>query len=111
MCLDPKPSRILTSSLIGLVVKMDRIPVVKGEIRLADRAYLQPARMANVIEAGADVVIRAGWKSARWVDEAGNAIDVVAELRDAEVCGLLDQPMLPAPFVMANPLLQSIVPA
>ena len=33
--------------------RLDRIPVVKGEIRLADRAYLQPERMAAVIEAGA----------------------------------------------------------
>jgi hypothetical protein len=71
---------------------LDRIPVVKGEIRIADRAYLQPARMAKVIDAGADVVIRAGWKSARWVDEAGNAIDVVAELRDA-MAGLVDRPI------------------
>jgi hypothetical protein len=71
---------------------LDRIPVVKGEIRIADRAYLQPERMAKVIEAGADVVIRAGWKGARWVDEAGNAIDVVAELRDA-TAGLVDRPI------------------
>jgi hypothetical protein len=71
---------------------LDRIPVVKGEIRLADRAYLQPDRMAQVIDAGADVVIRAGWKSARWVDEAGNAIDVVGELRDVSV-DLVDRPI------------------
>jgi hypothetical protein len=71
---------------------LDRIPVVKGEIRIADRAYLQPDRIANVIDAGADVVIRAGWKSARWVDEAGNAIDVVGELRDA-TAGLVDRPI------------------
>jgi hypothetical protein len=71
---------------------LDRIAVVKGEIRIADRAYLQPDRMAKVIEAGADVVIRAGWKSARWADEAGNAIDVVAELRDATL-GLVDRPI------------------
>jgi hypothetical protein len=71
---------------------LDRIPVVRGEIRIADRAYLQPDRMAKVIDAGADVVIRAGWKSARWVDEAGNAIDIVAELRDATV-DLVDRPI------------------
>jgi hypothetical protein len=71
---------------------LDRIPVVKGEIRLADRAYLQPDRMAKVIDAGADIVIRAGWKSARWIDEAGNAIDVVAELRDA-IHSLVDRPI------------------
>src|SRR5216683_8430559 len=52
---------------------LDRIPVVAGEIRLGDRAYLQPDRMASVIEAGADVVIRAGWKSACWLDSKGDA--------------------------------------
>jgi hypothetical protein len=71
---------------------LDRIPVVKGEIRIADRAYLQPDRMAKVIDAGADVVIRTGWKSARWVDEAGDAIDVVGELRDA-TADLVDRPI------------------
>jgi hypothetical protein len=72
---------------------LDRIPVVKGEIRIADRAYLQPDRMANVIAAGADVVIRAGWKSARWLDENGEVVDLVAALRAADACGLLDQPI------------------
>ena len=62
---------------------LDRIPVVPGEIRLGDRAYLQPERMASLLEAGADFVIRAGWKSARWLDGEGNAVDLVAELRKA----------------------------
>ena len=34
--------------------------MVKGEIRITDRAYLQPDRIAGVLEEGADVVIRAG---------------------------------------------------
>jgi hypothetical protein len=72
---------------------LDRIPAVAGEIRLADRAYLQPDRMANLIEAGADVVIRAGWKSARWLDGEGNAVDLVAELRKASARGLIDRPI------------------
>src|SRR5438477_12713053 len=71
---------------------LDRIPVVAGEIRLGDRAYLQPDRMAAVIEAGADVVIRAGWKSARWLDGKGNALDLIAELRKA-ARGLIDRPI------------------
>ena len=71
---------------------LDRIPVVAGEIRLGDRAYLQPDRMAAVIEAGADVVIRAGWKSARWLDGKGNVLDLVAELRKA-ARGLIDRPI------------------
>jgi hypothetical protein len=72
---------------------LDRIPVVAGEIRLADRAYLQPDRMATVIEAGADIVIRAGWKSARWLDEDGDALDLVAVLRAAVPRGLVDRPI------------------
>jgi hypothetical protein len=71
---------------------LDRIPAVKGEIRIADRAYLQPDRMARVIESGADVVIRAGWKSARWVDQAGDTIDIVGELHDT-TADLLDRPI------------------
>src|ERR1700681_4900947 len=51
---------------------LDRTPAVAGEIRLADRAYLQPERMAKLIQAGADFVIRAGWKSARWLDGEGD---------------------------------------
>lgn len=36
--------------------RLDRISVVPGEIRLADRAYLQPDRLAVVLGAGADVI-------------------------------------------------------
>src|SRR5258707_2844072 len=68
---------------------LDRIPVVKGEIRIADRAYLQPDRMASVIEAGGDFVIRAGWKGACWLDGKGNVLDLVAELRKAAADGLI----------------------
>lgn len=72
---------------------LDRIPVVKGEIRLGDRAYLQPDRMADVLEAGADFVIRAGWKGARWVDANGDPIDLLATLRKATARGLVDRPI------------------
>ena len=37
---------------------LDRIPVVKGEIRVADRAYLQPDRIARVLDQQADVLIQ-----------------------------------------------------
>jgi len=73
--------------------RLDRIPPIAGEIRLADRAYLQPERMARLIEAGADVVIRAGWKGARWLDGQGHALDLIAELRKASKKGLLDRPI------------------
>ncbi len=51
--------------------RLDRIPVVLGEIRLADRVYLKPPRIAAVLEAGADVVVRTGWRAARWLDAEG----------------------------------------
>jgi len=72
---------------------LDRIPVVKGEIRLGDRAYLQPDRMAVVLDAGADFIIRAGWKGARWLDAEGNPVDLIAEFRKAAARGLIDRPI------------------
>ena len=69
----------------------DRIPVVKNEIRIADRAYLQPDRIAAVREAGADVLIRAGWKNARWLDAKGVPFDLMAQLRAAKARGLVDR--------------------
>src|SRR5579883_1900719 len=62
---------------------LDRIPVVAGEIRLADRAYLQPDRIAKVLAAGGDVVVRGKWKGARWRDENGHVVDLVGLLRKA----------------------------
>jgi Transposase DDE domain len=72
---------------------LDRIPVVKGEIRIADRVYLQPGRMAKLLQAGADFLIRAGWKSASWLDAKGRPIDLVAELRKTAERGLIDRPI------------------
>jgi len=71
----------------------DRIPVVKGEIRIGDRAYLQPDRIAAVIDAGADVIVRAGWKGARWLDADGDPLDLFAEFRKAAARGLIDRPI------------------
>lgn len=72
---------------------LDRIPVFKGEIRLGDRAYLQPDRIAVVLKAGADVLVRAGWKNARWLDADGEPVDLLAEFRKAAKRGLIDRPI------------------
>lgn len=72
---------------------LDRIAAVKGEIRIADRVYLQPGRMAKLLDAGADFLIRAGWKSASWLDAKGRPIDLVAELRKTAERGLIDRPI------------------
>ena len=63
--------------------RLDRIAVIKGEIRLADRCFMQPDRIASVIDQGADVVIRAGWKSAAWQTADGETYDLVAALEGA----------------------------
>jgi len=72
--------------------RLDRIPVVKGEIRIGDRAYLQPDRMATVLDAGADILVRAGWRNARWLDADGTPVDLLDEFK-AAVHGLIDRPI------------------
>lgn len=81
----------LTDELGG--ERLDRIPVVKGEIRIADRAYLQPDRMAVVLAAGADILVRSGWKNARWLDADGAPFDLIAALRQGAARGLIDRPI------------------
>jgi hypothetical protein len=71
---------------------LDRIPVVKGEIRIGDRAYLQPDRMGAILNALADFIIRAGWKSARWLDAKGSPINLIAELCKAKR-SMIDRPI------------------
>lgn len=72
---------------------LDRIPVVKGEIRIADRAYMQPDRIAAVLAAGGDILLRAGWKNACWLDAAGERFDLIAALRGNAEQGVVDQPI------------------
>lgn len=73
--------------------RLDRVPAVKGEIRLADRAYLQPDRIAAILEAGADIVVRAGWRNARWLDAEGAPVNLAGTLKKAAATGLIDQPI------------------
>lgn len=73
--------------------RLDRIAVIPGEIRIGDRVYLRPDPIAAVRAAGGDVVVRAGWKSASWLDAAGDTLDLPALLRAAQGVGLIDQPI------------------
>ena len=73
--------------------RLDRIPVVKGEIRLADRAYISAERIAAVIDAGGDIVVRAGWKNARWLGADGKPFDLIAALKKASEPGKIDMPV------------------
>ena len=73
--------------------RLDRIPVDKGEIRLADRAYLSAERIAAVVEAGGDIVVRAGWRNARWLGADGKPFDLIAALKKASELGKIDMPV------------------
>ena len=62
--------------------RLDRVPAVAGEIRIGDRAYLQPDRIAKILAAGADIVVRAGWTNARWLEAGDEPADILAILRE-----------------------------
>lgn len=47
----------LTDETVG--EQFDRATVVPGEIRIGDRYYLQPDRIANVLAAKGDIIVRA----------------------------------------------------
>jgi hypothetical protein len=72
---------------------IDRADVVAGEIRVCDRAYLQPGRIAKVLGAGADIVVRTGWNSARWLDGEETRLDLIALLQKARGKGFIDRPI------------------
>lgn len=71
--------------------QLDRIPVTAGEIRIADRAHLQPDRMARVIDDGADIIVRAGYRNARWLSEKGTPINLITLFRQHAASGLIDR--------------------
>ena len=74
--------------------RLDRIAVIPGEIRIADRAYLHPDHLAAVIAAGGDFIVRAGWKSARWLEGDGTPLDLPAALTKAAAIGVIARPIL-----------------
>ena len=39
------------------------------------------------------MLIRAGWRNARWLDAEGAPVDLLAEFRKASDCGLIDRPI------------------
>jgi hypothetical protein len=81
----------LTDESEGEVI--DRADVVAGEIRVGDRAYLHPDRVAKVLAKGADIVVRAKWNGARWLDAEANRLDLIALLKKARGKGVIDQPI------------------
>jgi hypothetical protein len=72
---------------------IDRADVMAGEIRVGDRAYLQPDRIAKMLAAGADIVVRARWNGTHWLDRDAERIDLIALLQTARGKGVIDQPI------------------
>src|SRR5208337_1005468 len=71
---------------------LDRTPFAKGDIAIAGKrtfivsgtrslfGYMHPGPLAHVLEQGADIVVRAGWKGARSFNEKGKPFDILAAL-------------------------------
>jgi hypothetical protein len=73
--------------------RLDRTPFAKGDIAIADRGFMHPGPLAHILEQGADVIVRAPWKGARWLGEDGSPFDILAALKAAEGAGVLDAPI------------------
>lgn len=72
--------------------RINRVAVVPGELRIADRVHCRADDLADVMAQKADVLVRAGWRSNRWLDEAGRTCDLIAEL-SANTSGVIDRPI------------------
>ncbi len=69
---------------------INRIAVVPGEIRMADCVHCRVEDLADVIEQGGDVLVRAHWRAARWVDACGSPFDLVGALK-SDATGSIDR--------------------
>jgi hypothetical protein len=72
--------------------RINRMTVVPGELRIADRVHCRADELADVIEQGGDVLVRAAWTSARWLKEDGRAHDIIRDLTKS-TSGVIDQPI------------------
>jgi hypothetical protein len=61
-----------------------RLPVRKGEVIMADRAYGNRAGVAHIVDGGADVVVRISPQLLPLLEEGGKAMDVLARLRSLQ---------------------------
>jgi hypothetical protein len=59
-----------------------RLPVATGDLVLGDAGYARARDLHSVREAGADLLVRAGWASLRLCDEAGGRLDLFGLLAD-----------------------------
>lgn len=62
-----------------------RVPVRKGDVFLADRAYMSPHGVSRVVEAGGDVVVRLRWNHSWMLDHRGTPFFALEHARRLEV--------------------------
>lgn len=72
--------------------RINRVKVIPGELRIADRVHCRADELADVIEQGGDVLVRAAWTSARWLEKDGSACDIIRELTKSTT-GIIDRPI------------------
>jgi hypothetical protein len=70
--------------------RINRIAVVPGELRIGDAIHCRADQLADVIAQGGDVLVRAGWTSARWQEEDGRAFDIIHALANSAT-GIIDR--------------------
>ena len=46
--------------------RLDRVSFAKGDVVVADRGFMHPDPLAHILGQGADVIVRTGWRGARW---------------------------------------------
>jgi hypothetical protein len=74
--------------------KLERAPLVGGEIRIADRCYARPEGLAHLIDAQGDYVVRVGSRSLRLANKDGTPLDLSAVLKQSARSKESDQPVL-----------------
>ncbi len=73
--------------------RLDRTPFVKGDIAIADRGFMHPDPLAHILEQGAEVIVRTGWKGAHWLGGDRKPFDILAALAAAGGTGVLGRPI------------------
>jgi len=64
---------------------LERTPVQRGDVLLADRNYLRPAGVEAVVEAGAHVLVRLRWSHSPMIDQRGRRFQALTRARRLKV--------------------------
>ena len=72
--------------------RINRMAVIPGELRIGDAVHCRADDLADVTGQGGDVLVRAAWTSACWLEKDGKAYDIVAALANSET-GIIDRPI------------------